>query len=96
MGTALQKQTKKQQRYQRELVSRVMLLKHELMVAGLVATAQSMERCTRVIGYEVEALELGTWPRMSCDGKVNAEYEDIISPVKQPERKEPRRRKVAE
>jgi hypothetical protein len=42
---------------QRQLASKVALLKNELMNAGLVLTAQTLEPVIRKIGWEIAALE---------------------------------------
>lgn len=48
----------------RELALCATQLKEKFMRAGLLQTYRQMDRTTRMIGYEIAALETGTWPVM--------------------------------
>jgi hypothetical protein len=46
----------------RKLALLAVQYKEKLMRAGLVQTHRQMDRVTRMIGYEIAALEGGKWP----------------------------------
>lgn len=46
----------------REFAALLGAWKTEAFRLGLVQTAHQMDRATRMVGYEIEALETDTWP----------------------------------
>jgi len=46
----------------REFASLLSAWKAEAFRIGLIQTAHQMDRATRMVGYEIAALETGTWP----------------------------------
>lgn len=51
----------------KELAARISILKEQVMRAGLVQTARQMDRATRMVGYEIEAIMSDKWPITNLD-----------------------------
>lgn len=67
MGKPIVELTPDVRKAQRQLASDVMMMKDRLFRAGLVLTAQEMEAVTKKIGWEIAAMEDGTWPNLAND-----------------------------
>lgn len=62
MAKPISKTTAKMDKDKRRIAADLALLRNRMINAGLLLTFQASEKALVAIGYEIEAMESGTWP----------------------------------
>lgn len=88
MATPIVEQTPAVRKAQRVLAAEIGLFRDRLMRAGLLLTHHAVEEGLKTIGYEIAALEEGTWPESVWDALKKTEINSSA--------REPKRQKVPE
>lgn len=68
MAKPIVKQTKAVQAEQREIINLLTMVKDRMMRTGMLMSSHGMDELLLVAGFEVAALQCGTWPESAWKG----------------------------